>query len=66
MTPSAAENVTSLSCPALALKPASEGAGAQILFDYMLVEAGLKKDQLDLVATCHTELNLFLPSGRTS
>ena len=45
MTPSAAENVTSLSASTPALSQRQEGAGAQILFDYMLVEAGLKKDQ---------------------
>ena len=61
MTPSAAENVTSL----LAIRPwrlsqRQAGTGAQILFDYLLAEAGLKKDQLDLAVACHTELESVL------
>ena len=36
------------------------GTGAQILFDYLLAEAGLKKDQLDLGVACHTELESVL------
>ena len=59
MTPSAAENVTRLSHQPWRLSHRQVGAGAQILFDYLLAEAGLKKDQLDLAAACHTELNLF-------
>ena len=61
MTPSAAENVTSLS----AIRPwrlsqRQAGTGAQILFDYLLAEAGVKKDQLDLGVACHTELETVL------
>ena len=61
MTPPAAENVISLS----AIRPwrlsqRQAGAGAQILFDYLLAEAGLKKDQLDLATACHTELESVL------
>ena len=61
MTPSAAENVTSLSAiQPWRLSHRQVGAGAQILFDYLLAEAGLKKDQLDLAAACHTELESVL------
>ena len=61
MTTSAAENVTSLS----AIRPwrlsqRQAGTGAQILFDYLLAEAGLKKGQLDLGVACHTELESVL------
>ena len=61
MTASAAENVTSLS----AIRPwrlsqRQAGTGAQILFDYLLAEAGVKKDQLDLGVACHTELETVL------
>ncbi len=61
MTTSAAESVTSLS----AIRPwrlsqRQAGTGAQILFDYLLAEAGLKKDQLDLGVACHTELESVL------
>ena len=61
MTTSAAENVTSLS----AIRPwrlsqRQAGTGAQILFDHLLAEAGLKKDELDLGVACHTELEAVL------
>ncbi len=61
MTTSAAENVTSLS----AIRPwrlsqRQVGTGAQILFDYLLAEVGLKKDQLNLGVACHTELESVL------
>ena len=61
MTHSAAENVTSLSSiRPWRLSQRQAGAGAQILFDYLLAEAGIKKDQLDLAVTCHTELESVL------
>ena len=61
MTTSAAENVTSLS----AIRPwrlsqRQAGTGAQILFEHLLVEAGLKKDELNLGVACHTELEAVL------
>ena len=61
MTTSAAENVTSLS----AIRPwrlsqRQVGTGAQILFDYLLAEVGLNKDQLKLGVACHTELESVL------
>ena len=61
MTTPAAENVTSLS----AIRPwrlsqRQAGTGAQILFDHLLAEAGLKKDKLDLGVACHTELEAVL------
>ena len=61
LTASAAGNVTSLA----AIRPwrvsqRQAGTGAQILFDYLLAEAGLKKDQLDLGVACHTELESVL------
>ena len=61
MTPPAAEDVASLSAvQPWRLSQRQEGAGAQVLFDYMLAEVGLTKDQLDLAATCHTELESVL------
>ena len=61
MTTSAAENVTTLS----AIRPwrlsqRQAGTGAQILFDHLLAEAGLKKDELDFGVACHTELEAVL------
>ena len=61
MTTSAADNVTSIA----AIRPwrlsqRQAGTGAQILFDYLLAEADLKKDQLDLGIACHTELESVL------
>ena len=61
MTTSAAENVTSLSAiRSWRLSQRQAGTGAQILFDHLLAEAGLKKDELDLGVTCHTELEAVL------
>jgi excisionase family DNA binding protein len=61
MTPSVAPHVTSLSAiHSYRLSQRQVGAGAQILFDYLLSEAGIEKDQLDLTATCHTELESVL------
>ena len=61
MNPSAAKNVTSLSAVRpWRLSQRQAGAGAQILFDYLLAEAGLKKEQLNLVEACHTELESVL------
>ena len=61
MTTSAAENVSSLSAILpWRLSQRQAGTGAQILFDHLLAEAGLKKDELDLGVACHTELEAVL------
>ena len=61
MTTAAAENVTSLSSiQPWRLSQRQAGAGAQIMFDHLLAEAGLEKDRLDLAAACHTELESVL------
>ena len=61
MSPPAAQDVQSLSAVGpWRLSQRQAGSGAQILFDYLLAEAGLEKDQLDLAATCHTELESVL------
>ena len=61
MTPPAAEDVASLSAVRpWRLSQRQAGSGAQILFDYLLAEAGVEKDHLDLAATCHTELESVL------
>ena len=61
MTTSAAENVSSLSAILpWRLSQRQAGTGAQILFDHLLAEAGLKKDELDLGVACHTELETVL------
>ena len=61
MTTSAAENVSSISAILpWRLSQRQAGAGAQIMFDYLLAEAGLEKGQLDFAAACHTELESVL------
>ena len=61
MTTSAAENVSSLSAILpWRLSQRQAGTGAQILFEYLLAEAGLKKDELNLGVVCHTELEAVL------
>ena len=61
MSPLAAQDVPSLSAVGpWRLSQRQAGSGAQILFDYLLAEAGVEKDQLDLAATCHTELESVL------
>ncbi len=61
MTPSVAPHVTSLSAIyPYRISQRQSGAGAQTLFDHLLDEAGIEKGQLELAATCHTELESVL------
>ena len=61
MNPCVAPHVSSFS----AIRPyrlsvRQKGSGAQILFEHLLDEASIKTDQLELTATCHTELECVL------
>ena len=61
MNPFVAPHVSTLSAILpYRLSKRQKGAGAQILFEYLLDESGIKTDQLELTATCHTELESVL------
>ena len=61
MNPFVAPHVSTLSAiQPYRLSKRQKGAGAQILFEYLLDESGIKTDQLKLTATCHTELESVL------
>tara|TARA_Y100000589_G_C27143589_1_gene625820 strand:+ start:22 stop:888 length:867 start_codon:yes stop_codon:yes gene_type:complete len=61
MKPFVALHVSSLSAiRPYRLSQRQKGAGAQILFEHLLDEASIRTEQLELTATCHTELESVL------
>ena len=61
MTSSVAPHVSSLSAiRPYRLSQRQSGAGAQILFQHLLDESNINKDELELAGICHTELESVL------